>query len=255
MKGIRHHFIDSHSINEDFNAGTFASQAKQLISGLLDKDDHVIITGGSGLYLDALLFGMDDLPDQDPGTRAELNRKLDEHGIDPLLEELRKLDPVYYEKVDQKNPQRIIRALEVISSTGKPYSEHLTSKQQTGIDIPWIMFTIDIPREELYERINKRVDQMFIAGLVDEVQGLSKHRSLNSLQTVGYKEVFRYLDGDISLEEAKEQVKQHTRNYAKRQLTWLRRYDDSNRVGPDQFDEIPGMIRKWQESLPSWEAD
>ncbi|MBS7567025.1 tRNA (adenosine(37)-N6)-dimethylallyltransferase MiaA [Mucilaginibacter sp. Bleaf8] len=219
---VKHHFIDSHSIQELVSVGDFERQGLELLNELYQKHDVVIMAGGSGLYIKAICEGFDDLPTAEPGIREKLNAQLTEHGIGYLQEQLKAADPIYFEQVDQHNPQRLIRALEVFESTGKPYSSYRKgSQQQRPFNI--IKIGLDIPREQLYERINHRVDMMVAQGLLDEVKSLLSHRHLNALNTVGYSEIFDYLDGKIDLNEAIETIKQNTRRFAKRQLTWFRK--------------------------------
>jgi tRNA dimethylallyltransferase len=237
MNGITHHFINSHVVTEEFNAGIFAEQASKLINTLFEKTNIIVVTGGSGLYIDALLFGVDDLPPRNNTLRKELADKLKHSGIKYLQDQLKEKDPEYFNIVDINNPQRLIRALEIIAHSGLPYSTYLEKKEKKS---PWnyLMCGINFSRDELYDRINNRVDQMFENGLVAEVKSLQPYRSLNALQTVGYKEVFSYLSGDISLPECVELVKKNTRNYAKRQLTWFRRYPEMQWVEQDAAGKI-----------------
>lgn len=222
LQQVEHHFIASHDIKEGLNCGEYAVQALSRLEELFTRHDWVVAVGGSGLYVQALCEGMDDLPQADPTLRAELSRRLENEGLDALVAELRDRDPVYYEAVDRKNPARIVRALEVCLQTGRPYSEQRTGQRlQRPFQI--IKIGIDLPREELYARIDQRVDRMLSEGLEAEARALYPYRGLNALQTVGYREFFDYFDGLISYEKAVELIKRNSRRYAKRQLTWFRR--------------------------------
>ncbi len=218
----RHYFIGSHSITENFSVGDYEKQGLALLDELFKTHDLVILVGGSGLYIKALCEGFDDIPQADPGTREQLNREFAEKGITPLQEELKKTDPVFYNEVDLNNPQRIIRALEVYRKTGKPFSSYrkaIVNKRPFRT----LKLSLDLPRQVLYERINRRVDDMIKQGLVDEVRSLLPFRQLNALNTVGYSELFDYFDGKTDIKTAIELIKQNTRHFAKRQLTWFRR--------------------------------
>lgn len=222
LQTVEHHFIASHDITDDLSCGEYAVQALACLERLFVDHDWVVAVGGSGLYVQALCEGMDDLPQADPTVRAELGRRLQTEGLEVLVEELRRLDPVYYEKVDRRNPARVVRALEVCLQTGRPYSEQRTGQRQRrpfGI----VKIGIDLPREELYDRIDRRVDRMLADGLEAEARALYPYRALNALQTVGYRELFDYFEGRTSYEEAVALIKRNSRRYAKRQLTWFRR--------------------------------
>lgn len=220
-----HHFIDSHSIETLFSTGDFEIQALQLLEELFKKQDLLIMVGGSGLYIDAVCNGLDDLPDTDLNIREKLKEQLEKEGIASIKEQLKTHDPEYYEKVDQANPQRMVRGLEFFLSTGEKLSSYQTnSKKQRPFNI--IKIGLNMDRSALYQQINHRVDKMMEAGLLEEVKGLQDYRKYNALNTVGYSELFDYLDGNITLETAIDKIKQNTRRFAKRQLTWFRR-DDS----------------------------
>ncbi|GAB2706148.1 tRNA (adenosine(37)-N6)-dimethylallyltransferase MiaA [Mucilaginibacter koreensis] len=220
-----HEFINSHSITESFNVGDFEQQGMALLNQLFQMHDVVIMVGGSGLYLKAIHEGFDDLPTVDPAIREALNHLYTESGIAPLQQQLQATDPVYYQQVDINNPQRLIRALEVIKSTGQPFSSlRKAINKQRPFHI--IKLAIDLPREVLYDRINHRVDIMMQEGLLEEVKSLLPYRHLNALNTVGYTELFDYLDGKTDLSSAIAAIKQNTRRFAKRQLTWFRRDDE-----------------------------
>lgn len=220
QSGIPHYFIDSHHVEKPLSAGQFEKEALHVVEKLFQTNDYVILVGGSGMFLNALIYGTDQLP-HDPEVRSQLNSKLEEEGIASLQSALQIVDPAYYREVDLQNPVRLIRALEVIQLTGIPYSQLLKGPKKARFETSF--FVIDHPREILYERINRRVDIMVQEGLFEEVKENSHYRDLQPLNTVGYKEVFDFLDGNISKERAIELVKQNTRRYAKRQLTWFRR--------------------------------
>ena len=222
MQGIPHYFIHSHSIHEPVSAGKFAEYALQKLDELFQSHDIVILTGGTGLYIQALTEGLHELPDVPEDIRARINTKYAEEGIAYLQKYLAAHDPEYYKKVDQQNPARLLRAVELIEHSGIKYSELLARKKESPLNYELEKYAIDIRRDALYERIDQRVDRMLNMGLIDEVKSLMNFRSLPPLQTVGYTEIFDYLDGKCSLEFAIDKIKQHTRNYAKRQLTWFR---------------------------------
>ena len=241
LAAVEHHFIATHDISEDFNCGEYEVQALSLLDRLFHDRDTVIVAGGSGLYIQALCDGMDDLPTADPQLRAELTQRIETEGVAALAEELRLLDPDYYEVVDRSNPARVQRALEVCIQTGRPYSQQRSgARRERPFDI--IKIGIDLPREVLYDRINRRVDAMMSAGLEAEARSVYEHRRLNALQTVGYKELFEYFDGSIGFDEAVELIKRNTRRYAKRQLTWFRRDPEIRWFRPDDLGGITGYI-------------
>jgi len=243
LAAAKHYFIDSHSITEDFTVGDYEKQALALLDELFKTHDKVILAGGSGLYIRAVCEGFDELPDADPAIRERLNQELSEKGITFLQEKLKVADPEYYQQVDLNNPQRIIRALQVFESTGKPFSSFrkaTVNKRPFNI----VKFCVDLPREVLYERINRRVDIMVEQGLVEEVRSLLPYRQLNALNTVGYSELFDYFDGKTDLETAISLIKQNTRNFAKRQLTWFRKDKEMHWVAPGNINEIASVIEQ-----------
>lgn len=243
---VRHYFVADRDVSDDYNAGCFESEAMVLLEKLFVENDYVVAVGGSGLYIDALCNGLDNLPDADPQIRQELESTIREQGIGILLEELEKLDPAYYEKVDRNNTARVMRAVEVCRQTGKPYSSLRTGNI---IRRPFniIKIGVDMPRAELYERINRRVDIMISDGLEAEARSLYPLRAFNALQTVGYKEMFEYFDGAISYEEAIELIKRNSRRYAKRQMTWFRRDTDIQWVNKNNVIFIENFIKKFVE--------
>ena len=222
LSAATHYFIACREPEEEYNCGRYEVDALELLDKLFKEHDYVVAVGGSGLYVQALCSGMDRLPEADEQLRAELKQRLANEGLSSLVDELRKLDPSYAEQVDIQNPARVMRALEVCLTTGRPYSEQrLGVEAERSFNI--IKVGTDMPRDVLYERIDRRVDMMVTEGLVDEVRALLPKRELNALQTVGYRELFDYFDGVCTLEEAIELIKRNSRRYAKRQLTWFRR--------------------------------
>ena len=224
-----HHFIQNKSIFENYSVGDFEREGIALLDELFKKNPIQVMVGGSGLYVNAILNGFDDFPDIDPAIRTELNTELETHGIEYLQNKLKQLDPEHYERVAIKNPQRVIRALEICIGTGKTYSSFLNQKKNTRNFTP-IIIGIEAEREKMYERINKRVAIMVENGLIEEVTSLYPHKELNALQTVGYREIFSYLDREITLDFALEEIKKNTRRFAKRQLTWFKRNGDTHWV-------------------------
>lgn len=241
LQEVRHHFINSHSITETFTVGDFEEQALSLLDNLYRLHDNVILTGGSGLYIDAVCKGFDNLPKADPGIRERLNLEYEQNGIGFLQEELKRIDPEYYNSVDLANPQRIIRALEVYHTTGNKFSHYRTGSGKTR-PFKIIKIGLNTDREKLYRQINLRVDLMIREGLIDEVKALVPYRNLNALKTVGYSELFDYIDGNYSLDEAIEKIKQNTRNFAKRQLTWFRKDPLIEWFEPDQYADMINYI-------------
>ena len=219
---VKHHFIQSRSIFNDYSVGDFERDAIDKLDQLFKNHNIVVMVGGSGLYVDAVLKGLDDFPEVDPSIRENLKIELDEKGIENLQQKLKDLDPVSYQKIDIQNKQRLIRAIEICIGTGKPYSSFLKNKKNQRSFIP-IKIGIAAEREVIYDRINQRVDIMMDQGLLEEATKLYPHKTLNALQTVGYKELFNYLDGDITLDFAVSEIKKNTRRFAKRQGTWFRK--------------------------------
>ncbi|QSE96936.1 tRNA (adenosine(37)-N6)-dimethylallyltransferase MiaA [Fulvivirga lutea] len=238
---VKHHFINSHSIEEEFSAGDFEKSILDLTERLFQNSQCIIMTGGSGLYLRAVTDGLPDMPEINSGIREELKDKLNHEGLESLLSELKSVDPEYFEEVDKDNPQRVVRGLEVYRATGKPFT---TFRRQSVEERPFEILKIglDMDRDKLYERINIRVDKMIEDGLLDEVKNLQPYRNKQALQTVGYKEVFSYLDGEHDLETAIELIKRNTRRYAKRQLTWFRKEEDVQWFHPGDLAGIKEFI-------------
>ena len=237
LKEVKHHLINSHSVLDQFNAGDFEKESIELINKLFLNHDQVIMAGGSGLFINAVSHGFDQLPIATEEIRNYFNTILEEKGIKFLQDQLKKIDPVYYKQVDIYNPQRIIRALEVFECSGKTFSSLRTNiKKQRPFNIVKIGLNTD--RNIVYERINLRVDQMIKDGLIKEVEGLKSFRHLNPLNTVGYSEIFDYLEGKSNREEAIEKIKQNTRRFAKRQLTWFKKSEDIKWYKPDELEPI-----------------
>ena len=237
LKEVKHHLINSHSVLDQFNAGDFEKESIELINKLFNNHDQVIMAGGSGLFINAVSHGFDQLPIATEEIRNYFNTILEEKGIKFLQDQLKKIDPVYYKEVDIYNPQRIIRALEVFECSGKTFSSLRTNiKKQRPFNIVKIGLNTD--RNIVYERINLRVDQMIKDGLIKEVEGLKSFRHLNPLNTVGYSEIFDYLEGKSNREEAIEKIKQNTRRFAKRQITWFKKSEDIKWYKPDELEPI-----------------
>ncbi|MFD1769699.1 tRNA (adenosine(37)-N6)-dimethylallyltransferase MiaA [Sphingobacterium suaedae] len=237
----RHHFIHSHSITEEYSAGDFERDALALLDNLFRKHDQVIVVGGSGLFVRALCEGLDDLPKAPVEVRDQLNRLFLEQGIEPLQARLKNVDPVYYEQADVQNPQRVIRALEVFEATGKPFSAFRAGKlEERPFDV--ITIGLNMDRTLLYDRINRRVDRMMETGLLQEVKSLKVYREKPALLTVGYAELFAYLDGQSTLEDAVDRIKQNSRRYAKRQITWFKKYGDTRWFEPTALNDIVAYI-------------
>lgn len=239
----KHYFIADREVEDDFNCGKYEVEALELLDKLFEDNDYVVAVGGSGLYVQALCEGMDDLPDADPSIRESLKQRLENEGLQSLVAQLRTLDPKYADEVDVCNHARVMRALEVCLATGMPYS-----KQRKGIvaERPFNIIKIgaDMPRDVLYDRINRRVDAMVAEGLEQEARCMYSKRHLNALQTVGYRELFSYFDGNCTFEDAVELVKRNSRRYAKRQLTWFRRDAQTVWFAPDDLDAILAYIAK-----------
>ena len=232
LQTVEHHFIASHDLTDNLNCGEYEVQALARLEELFADQDWVVAVGGSGLYVRALCEGMDDLPQADEPLRRELERRLAEEGLGALAEELRELDPEYCRTADLNNPARVMRALEVCLQTHMPYSRQRTGERRPR-PFEIVKIGIDLPRDVLYDRINRRVDRMLADGLEAEARALYPYRELNALKTVGYREFFDYFDGRIGYDEAVELIKRNSRRYAKRQLTWFRRESEIRWFAPD----------------------
>ena len=233
LREVKHHFIQNLSIEQDYSVGKFEIDALQKIEELHKKQDVIVMVGGSGLYIDAVCRGLDHFPDVDKELRDELNLRHEKEGIEPLKAQLIQLDPAYHKEVDQANPHRIIRALEICISTGKTFSS-FRKQQKKDRNFKTIKLVLSRDRELLYERINTRVDKMMSDGLLEEAQNVYKFKEKNALQTVGYKELFAYFDGEWDLETAISEIKKNTRRYAKRQMTWFRRDPETLFFKPEE---------------------
>lgn len=238
---VQHHFINTLSIHQNYSIGNFEKDAIACITKLFEIHQILFMVGGSGLYINAVLYGVDEFIEVSSGTRALIKTEYDQKGISWLQEQIKEKDPDYFEEVDINNPQRLMRALEVCVESGKPYSSFLSNnnKQRT---FDAIKLLINTPREVLYDRINKRVDQMIKDGLVEEAKSLYPYKKLNALNTVGYKELFAHFDGTLQLNDAIDLIKQKTRNYAKRQLTWFNNQDTYEEFTPEDFDKIKAYL-------------
>ncbi|MBD1429263.1 tRNA (adenosine(37)-N6)-dimethylallyltransferase MiaA [Sphingobacterium litopenaei] len=236
-----HHFINSHSIKEEYSAGDFERDALKLLDELFLTKDIVVMVGGSGLFVRAVCEGLDDLPKAPEGVREALNKSFEVQGLEPLKSRLKEIDPAYYAVADIDNPQRVIRALEVYEATGNPISFY---QKKDLVQRPFTIVTIglNMEREKLYERINLRVDKMMEAGLLEEVKSLAAYRQKPAMLTVGYSEIFDYLDGTVSLQDAVGKIKQNSRRYAKRQITWFKKYGNTTWFEPYQTEEIIHFI-------------
>jgi tRNA dimethylallyltransferase len=239
---VKHHFIGHISITEDYNISRFEQDAIKLLEELFERHEVVVMTGGSGLYIDAVCNGIDDQPEHDLEIRKQLNAEYKLSGIKYLQDELLRLDPSYYEVVDRSNPHRLMRAIEVCIITGKPYSSFRKGLQQQR-SFRVVKLGIQVPRDELIERINRRVDKMLENGLVGEVKANYQYHDKNALNTVGYKEIFEYLDGNYTLQEAIEKIKINTRRYAKRQMTWFRKDPDIEWIKPENLKDPEELIK------------
>jgi tRNA dimethylallyltransferase len=242
LDNVPHYFIDSHSVAAPISAGQYEREALALFDELFEIHDTIILTGGTGLYINAVLKGLDDMPEGNTLLRSQLQQQFEAEGITPLQARLLQLDPAYAALADLNNTQRVMRALEVCLTTGKPYSWF---RRRVAIDRPFNtkLFALQRPREELYSRINQRIDAMLANGLVDEVRGLQPYRHTPALQTVGYKEVFPYLDGDYDYDTMVDLLKRNSRRYAKRQLTWFRHQNQFDWFNPQDWEAILAAIK------------
>jgi tRNA dimethylallyltransferase len=241
LKRVRHHFIGSLSVKDYFSASLFERAVMELLPELYQKNNIVVMTGGSGMYIDAVCEGIDDIPDTDPSAREKYNEKFKREGIESLRSDLKLLDPEYYRRVDLRNHKRIIRALEIIETTGRRYSEFLTNKQAER-DFKIIKIGLMRERLDLYERINSRVDEMISNGLENEARSLFALRDLNPLKSVGYREFFEFFEGKLTREKTIELIKRNSRRYAKRQMTWWSRDREIVWFYPDKVKEIIAYI-------------
>lgn len=236
-------FVDKLSVSDYYSAARYEQDALEAINRIFTDHDRTVLSGGSMMYVDAVTKGIDDIPTIDDATRTFMRERLEKEGLEPLVKELSILDPDYYKAVDRKNVRRIVHALEICYATGKPYSSFRTNSSKSR---PFKIIKVGLsrPRQELYERINARVDNMFEEGLLDEAQKLYPLRHLNALNTVGYNELFRFFDGTMTLSEAKEKIKRNTRVYAKKQITWYKRDEAISWFHPDEYTSILKFISK-----------
>ena len=241
LAAVPHHFINTLSIEQNYSIGDFEKDATKLLDKLFETHQVVFLVGGSGLYINAVLYGVDEFIELSEATRTLVKTQYAEKGISWLQEQIKQYDQDYFEEVDINNPQRLMRALEVCIESGKPYSSFL-SKNKKPRSFESIKLLINSPREQLYEKINLRVDKMITEGLENEAKSLIPYKHLNALNTVGYKELFTHFEGEITRDQAIDLIKQKTRNYAKRQLTWFNNQDTYEEFGPDDFEKIKAYI-------------
>jgi tRNA dimethylallyltransferase len=243
----KHHLVGHKSITERYSCGMFETEALTILETIYQSHNMALLVGGSMLYIDAVCSGIDDFPTPDPALRKSLENQLKTEGIESLRAQLKLLDPEHYDKVDLRNSQRVLKAVEVCLQTGRPYSSFRTNPQKVR-PFKIIKIGLNLPREILYERINARVDQMINQGLVEEAKSLYPHRHHNALKTVGYREIFDFIDGKISLGKAIELIKRNSRHYAKRQLTWWSRDKEIEWFRPDEIENIKNYINRFVNS-------
>ncbi len=243
QSGIVHHFIDNLSIQEEYNVWQFEKDAVKALSSYFENNNKAVMVGGSGLYIQAVCDGIDDLPDVDISVRDNLIKMQQEEGIEALQRKLLELDPAYYQELDIRNPARLVRALEVTITTGKPFSSYRKNKKKKR-NFNLIKVGLEMDKEQHYAMINDRVDHMFSNGLLEEANDLYPLKGLNGLKTVGYQELFDHFDGKHDLNTAKELIKRNSRRYAKRQLTWFRKDNNINWFHPDKKEEILEFVTK-----------
>ena len=239
----KHHFINHRSIQDEYDAGTFAKEGGEVIDQLLEKNSTAILCGGSGLYIKAILEGFDDLPDVPAGIRDQITKEYRDKGLAWLQQQIFEHDPSYFEVVDRQNSQRLMRALEICRSTGKPFSEY-HKKEKKVLPFTVIKIGLELERKELYDRIDRRMDEMIGQGLFAEAEKFFPLRHLNALQTVGYQEIFDFMEGAYDRGEAIRLMKRNTRHYAKRQLTWFKKDKEIQWFHPQDWDGILGFIKE-----------
>ena len=245
MSRVKHYFVGMLGIDDYYSASMYEQDVMTLLQQLFKSSDYALLSGGSMMYIDAVCNGIDDIPTVDDETRATMKRRLAEEGLEALVEELRQLDPEHYETVDRQNPRRVVHALEICHMTGKTYTSfRKAQKKQRPFSI--IKIGLNREREELYNRINKRVDNMMQKGLLDEARSMLPHRGVNALNTVGYKELFNHFDGLWSLDEAVERIKGNTRRYARKQLTWFKRDEQMAWFHPNDQESIMKYISQYE---------
>ncbi len=246
LSQAKHHFIHHKSIEDNYNVGAFEKEALALLDTLFSTKSIAIMVGGSGLYVDAVVHGLDYFPEVSPSIRISLNNDLETHGLIHLQEQLRQLDQTSYKTIALDNPHRVMRALEISLGTSKPYSSYLKDNKKIR-PFKTISIGLTADRDKIYERINKRVDTMLEDGLLGEVKALKKHQHLNALNTVGYKELFKYLEGEWTLDFAVSEIKKNTRRFAKRQLTWFKRNEST--LWFDSSDDLSNIISSIEKQL------
>ena len=243
MSEVKHYFVGTLGMDDYYSASLYEQQVLSLLDDIFKTSDYALLSGGSMMYIDAVCNGIDDIPTVDDETRETLKKRLLMEGLESLCEELRQRDPEYYEIVDKQNPRRVVHALEICVMTGKPYSSFRTQEKKVR---PFRIIKIGLtrPREELYKRINRRVDKMMKDGLLEEAKEMYPKREVNALNTVGYKELFEYMKGKFTLHEAVERIKGNTRRYARKQLTWYKKDEQIRWFHPDDKDEIISYIEQ-----------
>ena len=245
MQEVKHYFVGTLGLDDYYSASLFEQQVLECLEQQFLTNDYALLSGGSMMYIDAVCDGIDDIPTIDDETRALMKQRLADEGLEALVEELKRLDPEYYEIVDRQNPRRVVHALEICVMTGKTYTSfRKREKRQRPFQI--IKIGLNRPREELYDRINQRVDQMMADGLLEEARSLYPLRQLNALNTVGYKELFDYLEGRWPLEEAVERIKGNTRRYARKQLTWYKKDPQIRWFHPQETEQIISYITNYE---------
>ena len=245
MQEVKHYFVGTLGLDDYYSASLFEQQVLECLEQQFLTNDYALLSGGSMMYIDAVCDGIDDIPTIDDETRTLMKQRLADEGLEALVEELRRLDPEYYEIVDRQNPRRVVHALEICVMTGKTYTSfRKREKRQRPFQI--IKIGLNRPREELYDRINQRVDQMMADGLLEEARSLYPLRHLNALNTVGYKELFDYLEGRWPLEEAVERIKGNTRRYARKQLTWYKKDERMKWFHPQETEQIISYISHYE---------
>ena len=241
MKEVRHYFVGTLGIADYYSASLYEQQVLALLDSLFQTHDYALLSGGSMMYIDAVCDGIDDIPTVDDKTRETMKRRLEEEGLEALCEELKRLDPDYYEEVDRQNPRRVVHALEICTMTRNTYTSY-RKREKRERPFRIIKIGLTLPREELYQRINARVDKMMAEGLLEEARHMYPQKELNALNTVGYKELFDYFDGRWPLEEAVERIKGNTRRYARKQLTWYKKDDRFRWFHPQDKEKIINYI-------------
>ena len=241
LQQVKHYFVGSLSLNDYYSASLFEQQTLEILEREFHEHDFALMAGGSMMYIDAVCDGIDDIPTVDDKTREMLKARLSNEGLEPLVEELRQLDPEYYEIVDKQNPRRVVHGLEICLMTGKTYTS-FRKREKKERPFKIVKIGLNRDREELYNRINQRVDQMMADGLLEEARSLYPMRQMNALNTVGYKEMFAYLDGTWTLEEAVERIKGNTRRYARKQLTWYKKDEQIRWFHPNDKEKIISYI-------------